>query len=163
MIDEIRKKEGKVSLAEKERLREEKKAKKEEEKRLKEEAEMEKKREEEEKKIENAPEATLDDLLICFGVSGIFKTEFIILLRPFLTKESYSLMNQMLSEYSNLNEKDYIRTSVAYIIIEERFSVYKGEFEMIRHKSMKTLKELRKNINPEILERLEQITLKEKV
>lgn len=106
-------------------------------------------------------EATLDDLLQCFTAEGVYMTERLNLLKPFLTTESLALMTQLLDSTKDEKTIGFILTSIAFTIIEERFHVFRGEYELIQKKSKRAQRQMKSNVSSEIQDKLDQIIVKE--
>lgn len=104
---------------------------------------------------------TLDDLLQCFTADGTFKQEHMALLRGFLTPESLTSMDSLISSTTDATTIGFILTSIAFTIIEERFSVFRGEFELVQRKAKKQQRGQKASISDDIQQALDQITVKD--
>ena len=75
------------------------------------------------------------DIVKCFNADGNFMAEHKSLLMKFLTKESIELLDKMLME--NPGETEHILTQVALMVLQDKFAVYKGEWELVAKKAKK--------------------------
>lgn len=90
---------------------------------------------------------TIDDLLQCFTFEGLFKEEYKKLLKGFLNLDSWNMVEDLLQKYSDSNTKNYVLTTVCLLIFEERFDVFKGEWELVHKKAKKSTRAVASKIN----------------
>ena len=83
----------------------------------------------------------MDDILNKFTVEGLFDAQHKDLLKPFLTEESRTHLDEILAKAEHASFVEYILTRVVMLILQERFPDFKGEWELI-------IKKTRKAINP---------------
>ena len=90
----------------------------------------------------------LDDLLQCFSAEGVFEHEHMALIRGFLTDDSLNVLDSLLEANKGSPQMvGFILTFVATLIFEERFSVYKGEWELVQKKAKRKTRGLRGEVS----------------
>ena len=105
---------------------------------------------------------TLDDILQCFTLEGIFEKEHKALLTGFLTPDSRKLFEELLEKFKDdENSTAFILSTVANLIFEERFTVFKGEWELVQRKLKKKNKSIKGQVNSDAIERVENIAVVE--
>lgn len=113
-------------------------------------------REEKAKDCEELP--ALDDLLQCFSAEGQFETKHKDLLKGFLTAESQKVLADLLVKQTSETIQSFILTQVCLMIFEQRFAVFKGEWELVSKKSRKAVRsQKQKSVDPEVQQSLDLI------
>ena len=120
---------------------------------------------EEEKKV-NKPETdelpALDDLLQCFTADGVFEEKHMKLLRGFLTDDSLKILDELLAKFAgNPTIIGYVLSVTCNLIFEERFGVFKGEWELMQRKLKKSARNTKSLVEESVLEQLEQMQCKD--
>lgn len=104
----------------------------------------------------------LDDLLQCFTADGVFEQKNKDLLRGFLTDDSLKILDELLAKFAGNNTAiGYVLSVTCNLIFEERFAVFKGEWELIQRKLKKCAREAKSKVDDSTLEQLEQMQCKE--
>lgn len=98
----------------------------------------------------------LDDLLQCFTAEGLFQAKHKDLLMGFLTGASQADLKLLL--LGTDVEISFILTAVAVLIFEERFSVYKGEWELVMMKAKKKMRTMKDQITATTHKAIEKIS-----
>ena len=84
-------------------------------------------------------DVTLEALVLNFSFEGIFSDKSLLL--GFLTSDSQAELTSLLTAYPS--QTDMILTTLAFFVLQEKFSKQKAEWEMLAKKCKKWLKSVK--------------------
>ena len=80
-----------------------------------------------------------------------------------MTDDSLKILEDILAKFAgNPTIIGYVLSVICNLIFEERFAVFKGEWELIQRKLKKSARGAKSQVEESVLEQLEQIQCKDK-